>query len=39
MFRKIIGFIDEIEGPKIVGKTRKYRLLKIILNNNSRHHI
>jgi len=36
---EIVGFIDEIEGPMIVGKTRQYRLLKFILNNNSRHRI
>jgi len=39
IFREIVGFIDEIEGPKIVGKTQQYRLLKFILNNNSRHRI
>lgn len=38
-FREIIGFIDEIEGPKIVGKAQHYRLLKFILNNNSRHRV
>ncbi|XP_032675724.1 uncharacterized protein LOC116846248 isoform X2 [Odontomachus brunneus] len=36
---KIIGFIDEIEGPKIVGKVQQYKMLKFILNNNSRHRI
>ncbi|XP_011696214.1 PREDICTED: uncharacterized protein LOC105454933 [Wasmannia auropunctata] len=35
------GFIDEIEGPKIVGTigTRFWKLLKFILNNNSQHRI
>ncbi|XP_072760985.1 uncharacterized protein [Anoplolepis gracilipes] len=36
---EVIGFIDEIDGPKIVGKAQNYRLLKFILNNNSRHRI
>lgn len=31
--------MDEIEGPKIVGKTQHYTLLKFMLNNNSRHRI
>jgi len=31
--------VDEIDGPKIVGKTQQYRLLKFIINNNSRHRI
>ncbi|XP_072766281.1 uncharacterized protein [Anoplolepis gracilipes] len=36
---EVIGFIDEIDGPKIVGKAQNYRLLKFILNNNCRHRI
>jgi len=35
----VIGFLDEIEGPKIVGKAQHYTLLKFMLNNNSRHRI
>ncbi|XP_011701447.1 PREDICTED: uncharacterized protein LOC105458080, partial [Wasmannia auropunctata] len=34
-----IGFVDEIDGPKIVGKVQHYALLKFFLNNNSRHRI
>ncbi|XP_071582104.1 uncharacterized protein [Temnothorax nylanderi] len=36
---EIIGFVDEIDGPKIVGKTQHYRLLKFVLNNNSQHRV
>lgn len=35
----MVGFVDEIEGPKIVGKAQRYTLLKFVLNNNSRHRI
>jgi len=38
-FREIVDFIDEIEGPKIVGKAQHYQLLKFIVNNNSRHRV
>ncbi|XP_011860161.1 PREDICTED: uncharacterized protein LOC105557513, partial [Vollenhovia emeryi] len=36
---EVVGFLDEIDGPKIVGKAKHYRLLKFILNNNSHHRI
>ncbi|XP_029167920.1 uncharacterized protein LOC114943513 [Nylanderia fulva] len=36
---EIVGFIDEIDGPKIVGKSQHYRLLKFLVNNNSKHRI
>ncbi|XP_071642147.1 uncharacterized protein [Temnothorax longispinosus] len=36
---EIVGFIDEIDGPKLVGKAQNYQLLKFILNNNSCHRI
>lgn len=39
IYREIIGFVDEIEGPKIVGKTQNYKLLKFILNNNQHHRV
>ena len=39
LFREIVGFIDEIDGPKIVGKSQQYQLLKFLVNNNSRHRI
>lgn len=38
-FSELIGYVDEIDGPKIVGKNQNYRLLKFILNNNSKHRI
>lgn len=31
--------MDEIDGPKRVGKTQQYTLLKFMLNNNSRHRV
>lgn len=34
-YREIIGFVDEIEGPKLVGKAQCHKLLKFMLNNNS----
>lgn len=36
---EIVGFVDEIDGPKNVGKEEMYTLLKFLLNNNSRHRI
>jgi len=38
-YSEIIGYVDEIDGPKIVGKAQQYRLLKFMVNNNSRHRI
>lgn len=38
-FVEIVGFINEIEGPKIVGKTQHYQLLKFLVNNNSQHRV
>ncbi|XP_071642074.1 uncharacterized protein [Temnothorax longispinosus] len=36
---EIVGFIDEIDGPKLLDKAQNYQLLKFIVNNNSRHRI
>lgn len=38
-FREIVGFIDEIEGSKIVDKAQHYQLLKFMVNNNSQHRV
>lgn len=38
-YREIIGFVDEIEGPKLVGKAQCHKLLKFMLNNNSQHRV
>lgn len=38
-YREIIGFVDEIEGPKLVGKAQGHKLLKFMLNNNSQHRV
>lgn len=38
-YSEIIGYVDEIDGPKIVGKAQQYKLLKFMVNNNSRHRI
>jgi len=38
IFRKI-GFIDEIDDLKITNKAQHYRLLKFILNNNSKYRV
>jgi len=37
--REIVGFINEIEDPNIVGKTQHYQLLKFLVNNNNQHRV
>lgn len=34
-YREIIGYIDGIESPRIVGNKQQYQVLKFYLNNGS----
>ena len=32
---EVVGYIENIDGPKLVGNQRKFKIFKFMLNNNA----